>query len=623
MCGIVGIAGADRPDESVLKRMCDVIVHRGPDDYGVHIDSNVGIAMRRLSIIDPATGHQPIMNEDGSVAVVCNGEIYNFTELREDLEKKGHIFKTNSDVEVLVHLYEEHGEGCLDRLNGMFAFIIWDSRERTLFVARDRMGVKPLYYTFQKGRLVLASELKSILEVKDLNFSTSYRAVDMYLQYQFIPGPLTIFKEVKKLLPGHFIKYRGGSMSISRYWDISYDEKSELTDDEAASELYELLNDSVGKRLVSDVPFGAFLSGGIDSSAVVCSMSKILSQPVKTFSIGFEGSNNDELQYARKVARLYNTDHHEYIVKPPDVEEIIPKLVDSFDEPFADSSAIPTYVVSEMASRHVKMVLSGDGGDESFAGYRNYQYYSMVERAQAKPEWLKQLAHLFSNSLPDMTTDGSYIRKFKRFVSQMKLTVPEQWMASRSQFSPWEKNDIYSQEFRDCVDGEEPFDQLGEYFNRSIGWDVVDRFLFYDLKTYMVDDILVKVDRMSMANSIEVRSPFLDYRVAEFASRLRPGLKLKNLLSKYVLKMAFREELPKEILFRKKQGFSMPLDSWLKTDLVDYASGLLFNSDSRVRWYFSDKFVDSLIRDHVSGVKNNSGKIWMLVILELWHKRHP
>ena len=623
MCGIVGIA-TDRNkniDEALLKRMCDVIVHRGPDDYGVFVDSMAGIAMRRLSIIDLSTGHQPLFNEDRSIAVVCNGEIYNYLELRETLVKMGHKFRTNSDVEVIVHLYEEFKENCVDKLNGMFAFVIWDMKRKKLLAARDRLGVKPLYYTLQNKRLVVASELKSIVEDKELVLSLNSHAVDLYLQFQYIPGPHTIYKEVKKLLPGHYITYCNGTVEIQKYWDIDFTGRKITDPEEAVYSLKELLEDAVKKRLVSDVPFGAFLSGGIDSSAVVAYMSIMLDHPVKTFSIGFKGDHNDELVHAKKIAKIFGTEHYEYVVSPPDVQNLLPRLVESFDEPFADSSAIPTFLVSEIARKHVKMVLSGDGGDENFAGYDNYKYYSLVHRINALPNWVKELALSVSGRFPDHINEDSLTRKAKRFLAQTALDTPEQWAASRSQYSPLEKENIYSPEFKARLDSEKTDSFMNDYITRSENWNALEKFLYFDLKTYMADGILVKVDRMSMANSLEVRGPLLDYRISEFAASLHPSLKLKGLTTKYVLKKALKDVLPKDILYRKKQGFSVPLDKWFKGELAGYASSLLLDNNSTVQRYFKKGYLENLINEHQAG-RDNRHKIWALLNLELWHKQH-
>ncbi len=622
MCGIVGIHQKHRVTNETLQKMCDAIIHRGPDDWGYDTDSSTGIAMRRLSIIDLSTGHQPIFNEDKTISIVCNGEIYNFLELRKALTQQGHSFSTQSDIEVIMHLYEEYGVQCVEKLNGMFAFIIWDKRKNKIFAGRDRLGVKPLYYHCNNDTLILASELKSITALNNINLTINPKSVDLYLQYQFIPAPYTIYNEVKKLLPGHYLDFHQDRLEIKNYWKLSYNVRRVEPTNVYIEQLTSLMKDSVNRRLISDVPFGAFLSGGIDSSAVVGLMAQMMTTPVKTFSIGFDGDDNNELEYARKIAKLFKTEHHEYVVKPPAVTDLLPKLIDAFDEPFADSSAIPTFIVSQMAGEHVKMVLSGDGADESFAGYHNYQYYSMVHRVQAIPKLFRQLSIVLLKTIPNHNQESSKIRKAIRFLEHSFFSSFQQWQGSRSQYLASEKTNIYSHDFTTELAQSTDGDFAQGYEELSHHWHNLNRMLFLDLKIYLADGVLVKVDRMSMANSIEVRSPFLDYRIAEFAAQLPPQLKLNGLTTKFILKKALENLLPKDILHRKKQGFSVPLDRWFRVDLANYAHDILLSNNCHIEKYFHANFLANIIGQHQSGQQDHRHKIWALLNLELWHQKH-
>jgi len=627
MCGIYAIAGDPAVDEAMLERGCDVIRHRGPDDWGFHVDAkhSVGLSMRRLSIIDLAGGHQPIFNEDGSVAIVFNGEIYNFQELRRELEALGHVFKTRSDTEAIVHAYEEWGEGCPSRLNGMFAFAIWDRRNRRLFAARDRLGVKPLYLSHKGDRLLLASELKSMLTHPGFSREIDPKALDLFLELRCVPSPFTIYRDAAKLPPAHYLVFEGGGLRterlrIERYWEPDYTPDRKMPLEERVRSLLDLLRDSTEKRLICDVPFGAFLSGGIDSSAVVALMSRVLSKPVRTFSIGFKGDPGSELPQARQVARLFNTEHHEHVIEPLDLEELLEGITGYLDEPFADSSAIPTWVVSKLARQHVTMVLSGDGGDESFGGYDNYRYHKLVGLVSKLPGSLRQAGRIAAEGVPQGIPAARNFKRLGRFVGQTFLDPADQWWASRGQFLPDDRRKVYTPWFRETLDGDDKtwFEGLREGAGR---WTPLTRFFYLDLKLYLADDILVKVDRMSMANSLEVRSPLLDYRVAEFAARLPEGLKLKGLTSKYLLKHALKEVLPKEVLHRKKRGFHIPLKGWLKEDLAGYARGVLLKRDAAVGRYIRPEFTRQLLDEHSSG-RDQSMKLWSLLVLESWHGRY-
>ena len=624
MCGICGIINFDKSrsvDGSVLKRMCDVIVHRGPDEEGYYCKANVGLGMRRLSIIDLDTGHQPISNEDGTKWIVFNGEIYNFRELRSELEKKGHKFATKSDTEVIIHAYEEYGPNCPTKLNGMFAFAIWDEVQNTLFLARDRIGIKPLYYMLQGDRLVFGSEIKSILQAKGVPREVDLKALSTYLTFEYIPAPLTIFRGMKKLPPAHTLILKDGKVSLHKYWDLSF--RLDGEDEKYLCEkLRETLTDSVRLRLVSDVPLGAFLSGGIDSSTVVALMSQLMDQPVKTFSIGFEDATYNELDYARIVAKRFNTDHHEFIIKPNAIE-LVEKLIKHLDEPFGDFSIFPTYLVSRMARDYVTVALSGDGGDELFGGYETYVadkvdrfYYSRIPRALRRG-----IISPLLRAIPPTAKKKGVINMTKRFVQGTQLEDRlhhARWMVF---FTPEERSSVFSDDVREELKNDNIYDFIFHYFDEAQTDDRLNQQIYVDVKTYLVDDILVKVDRMSMATSLEARVPFLDHRVAELSFSIPGKLKLKGLQkSKYILKKAMEDLLPPEILKRGKQGFSIPIKNWLKKELKPLMLDTLNPQTISSQGFFNSKFINKLVDEHLKGVENHSHQLWALIVFQLWYK---
>lgn len=624
MCGIAGVVYRD-PQRSVcmddLKRMCTVMTHRGPDDEGFFVDQNVGLGMRRLSVIDLETGHQPICNEDGRVWIVFNGEIYNFPELRRELQERGHEFSTDSDTETIVHAYEEYGEDCVNRLNGMFAFAIWDGRARKLLLARDRLGIKPLYYFAGDDGLVFGSELKAILESPGVPREIDHQALDIFMTFEYVPSPLSMFKGIRKLPPGHILVLQEGRADVKQYWEIDRG-RAEGDEDQLAESLYELLKDAVRLRLVSDVPLGAFLSGGVDSSTIVCMMSELMDRPVQTFSIGFDDPSYNELGHARVVAKAFGTDHHEEVIKP-NVVDLVERLIGHLDEPLADVSIFPTYLVSKLARRDVTVVLSGDGGDELFAGYDWY----VADRIERYYRWLPSALRLrliprLVDLVPPSTTKKGGVNKVKRFVQGS--TLPD-----RLQHYRWctfmdgaGKAQLYSQEFQACLGRQDTYATFAGHLGAFEDDDRLWQQQFADVKTYLPDDILAKVDRMSMANSLEVRTPFLDHRVVEFAAALPSNLKLRGLRTKYLLKRSMAKRLPRQILKRGKQGFSIPMKNWLTQDLRPMMEDVLAPQRIKEGGFFDADSVERMKTQHVKGIANHSHQLWSLMMFEIWRERY-
>ncbi len=642
MCGITGFidlwnTGGARDHEvraRTLEDMCQVITHRGPDDQGVLLQPGVALGMRRLSIIDLAGGHQPISNEDNAVTIVFNGEIYNYRELQSLLQSRGHRFRTNSDTEAIVHAYEEFGSACVDYLRGMFAFAIWDDREKKLFIARDRVGKKPLYYSVTRGgTLVFGSELKSLLQHPDVERNINTQSLDAYFSLGYVPDPISIFEDVEKLAPGHHLTFTKGRLSVERYWDFSYELKTNGGNGHSAKdyldELRSLLDEAVRLRLVSDVPLGAFLSGGIDSSTVVGLMARHMDQPVKTFSIGFNEDSYDELKYARVTAKKFGTDHHEFIVTP-DICDVVDDLAWHFDEPFADSSAIPTYVVSKLAREHVKVVLTGDGGDELFAGYSRYVTERRRSRFDLVPRVVKEgLMDPLSRRLPQ----GAWGRNYLHNVS---LDPIGRYLDNVSIFTGLNKVSLYTSDFSDQLQGQGPRrggpagvqdrDQLDSYF-RELSGNVqtgaeLDSLLYIDSKTYLPGDILTKVDRMSMAVSLEARVPLLDHKLIEFVTRIPASMKMAGLETKHLFKRAIADLVPPEVLHRRKQGFGVPIQHWINQQLRERIRDTLNDPRTIQRGYVSRSHVELLLDEHERGRRDHSMALWSLLMLELWHRRY-
>lgn len=629
MCGICGIFNYrnDVPiDEAVLKKMADTLLHRGPDDEGMYLGyrNKIGLAHRRLSIIDLETGHQPIHNEDKSIWIVFNGEIYNFPELKLELEKKGHKFYTKTDTEVIVHLYEESGINCLDKLRGMFAFGLWDEHNRQLILARDHVGRKPLSYMMLDGKLIFGSEIKAMLTYPQVKREVNFEAIHYYLTYQYIPSPLTAFKDIYKLPPASYlICDEKGNVKIERYWHLSYNKKSNWKEDEYCLRIKEMLRESTKIRLISDVPLGAFLSGGIDSSAVVGMMAKCSSTPVKTFAIGFEEKDFSELNYSRIVSKHFSTEHHEFIVKPKAME-ILPKLIWHYNEPYADVSAIPSYYVASQTRKYVTVALNGDGGDENFAGYDRYKAHMLVHYYHYKklPDFLrKKLFPKIVNLLPESTKRNDFFRRLKRFVNASSVSDYQRNYSLLTIFDEKQLEDIYTLEFFNKIKIINLYNYLEVRYLESGSKDLLDQLQYTDFMTYLPEDLLVKMDIATMANSLEARSPFLDHKLIEFVAQIPSHLKLgKRLTSKYILKRALKDFLPAEILNRPKMGFGVPIGKWFREELKDYMKEILLSSKTLSRNYFKEPKVTQLINDHISGKKDNGYRLWTLLNLELWHR---
>jgi len=622
MCGICGILYKDaerRVDASTLGRMCETMVHRGPDDEGHIVLNHVGLGMRRLAIIDLSTGHQPLTNEEKTIWIVFNGEIYNYRELRTPLEKAGHRFKTSSDTESIVHGYESWGKAVCERLNGMFGFAIWDENERMLMLARDRLGIKPLYYYEDDEKLVFGSEIKAILQCPGIRRRVDLSALDNYLTFEYIPSPRSIFQDVRKLEPGHILVWKDNELTIRPYWNLIPQEKP-YTKDEAGERLAGLMEDSVRLRLVSDVPLGAFLSGGIDSSIVVAQMARLMNQPVKTFSIGFKESSYNELPYARAVAKRYGTEHHEFTVEAKALE-LTEKLVGQLDEPFGDFSIFPTYLVSKIARDFVTVTLSGDGGDELFAGYDTYRAHRFERRYYRHlPACIRNgIVARIARALPPTEKKKGIVNSVKRFVQGTQLPQSlyhARWMVFLQE---WEREKLFTREVVGVIEEGDPYDFIHRHSRIADGCDDVTRTGFIDAKTYLVDDILVKVDRMSMATSLETRVPYLDHRVVEFAFTLPPRLKMRGLDTKYLLKRVFWQDLPEEVQNRDKQGFSIPIKNWIRNDLKPMMLDLLDGSRIRQQGFFDETYVSRLMDEHLKGVENHSHKLWALMVFQQWY----
>jgi asparagine synthase (glutamine-hydrolysing) len=617
MCGICGVASFDcPPDREVVARMSGRLTHRGPDDDGLFCEGPVALAARRLSIIDLAHGHQPISNEDGSAVVVQNGEIYNYRELKRELEGRGHRFATDCDTEVLVHLYEEEGERFVERLRGMFAIAIWDKRAERLLLARDRFGIKPLYYRHVGGGLSFASELKAMLEQPGFSRQIDPRAVAAYLALNSIPAPLTIFTEARKLPPGHLLSWQSGEISIRRYarpGPVPGEGLRRGSTEELAAELREVLDDSVRAHLVADVPVGVLLSGGVDSGGIAALASAHAGEPVRTFSIGFEESGFDELDRARLVAERYGTDHHELVLRP-DAVDLLPKLVESFDEPFGDSSALPTYLVSELAAGEVKVALSGEGGDELFGGYYTYVADLLARRVGR----LAVLARPLAEALPSRHDRVGFDYKAKRFARAAALPPLERHHA-------WKE--IFSAQTRAALVGEgasawDPVDLYRERYAETAGAEPLARMQDVDLGIYLADDLLVKTDRLSMAHSLELRVPFLDPKVAEFAFSLPTRMKVRGFAKKRLLRQALAPLLPKQIVHGRKQGFSIPLAAWLRGPLEPWAREVLAPATLERQGLLAPAAVTPLLDRHCSGREDLSRQIWGLMALTLWFDRY-
>jgi asparagine synthase (glutamine-hydrolysing) len=621
MCGIAGFAditprhGTAVADRSRLRAMCDVMRHRGPDDDGFYLEPGLAIGMRRLSIIDLSTGHQPIHNEERSVWVVFNGEIYNYRELRDALEAAGHTFYTSSDTETIVHGYEEWGEHVFSKLRGMFAIAIWDCRERTLLIARDRAGIKPLYYGEGAGRLYFGSEAKCLLVNPEVDREIDLPALDHYLAYLYTPRDRAIFCGIRKLPPGQYLKLRDGRVSVERYWQLPIVETFRGSEAEALDQLEQTLSAAVESHMLSDVPLGAFLSGGIDSSVIVALMARASGRPVKTFAIGFDESGFNELPHARRVAEHLRTDHHEFVVRP-DATNILDRLIWHFDEPFADSSAIPTWYVSELARRHVTVVLSGDGGDELFGGYDRYLPHPRVESFdRLAPGVGRAVAAAAWRALP-------HGMKGKNFLRHVARDAQGRYLDSVSFFHADERGELLAPEIRLALEAWDAETFFRGPFDRLSGLPFAAQMMAFDFETYLPEDCLTKVDRMSMAHSIESRVPLLDHLVIEFAASLPIAMKINGDRRKHLLKQLAFRLVPPQLLDRPKQGFGVPIGHWFRGSMRDVFGDVLRSAESRQRGYFNPLFVDRILDEHLAGKRDHSLRLWQLVVFELWHKQY-
>jgi asparagine synthase (glutamine-hydrolysing) len=623
MCGICGKVYFDH--EHVVTRqeifeMSHTLVHRGPDGEGVWMAGNVGLAHRRLAIIDLRTvASQPMSNEDGSVWITFNGEIYNFQELRTDLEARGHVFRTASDTEVIVHAYEEYGRQCLDRLRGMFAFAIWDARKRLLFLARDRVGKKPLFYYFGRDRFLFASEIKSLLTDHAVLAEPDPVALDHFLALQYIPAPLTAFRGVQKLPPAHWLEVRDGHIEIGRYWKLKFTPKRQVTLSEAVAELRWRFAEAVRLRLVSDVPLGAFLSGGIDSSAVVATMAQEMGRSVQTFAVGFEDAAFDERPFARQVAERYGTTHTELMVKAP-VTDILPRLVWHYDEPFGDASAVPNYAIAALTSQHVTVVLNGDGGDENFAGYEWYLKDQVVQRGALLPLCLRQWIASLGQGISPASRRFQLFHKMTHLAQLLTLPPAQRYAYWLGHFPPEARQQLYTPAFNAAVLESNPEGLFSEVFGQSETEEWVDTMLDADVNLYLPEDLLVKVDRATMAHSLEARSPFLDHVFMEFVASLPSRLKLAGGQQKRVLKAALQDVLPKSVLERPKMGFCVPLARWFREELREMAHDILLAPRAMQRGYFRPQTVAKLLDTHCRGEANHAEYLWDLLMLELWHQ---
>ncbi len=623
MCGIAGTVRDDgrEADPALIERMCAALEHRGPDARGIHACGPVGLGIQRLRVVDLEGGDQPVYNEDRSVAVVLNGEIYNFRELRRRLEAAGHRFRSDGDTEVIVHLYEEEGVDCVRSLDGMFAFALWDESRRRLLVARDRVGKKPLFYALREGALTFASELRSLLQDEEIPRDVDEQALDCYLAYGYVPAPLSAFRAVRKLPPATSMVYEGGRVALQPYWRLDYSRKHAVEDSrELHAPLLETLRRAVRRRLVADVPLGAFLSGGIDSSAVVAAMAQEMGEPVRTFSIGFDSERFDELEHAREVSRLFGTQHEELHVTP-DAISIAPQIARHYGEPFADSSAIPSFYLAEMTRRHVTVALNGDGGDESFAGYTRYAANTLAARLERVPAPLRRLAGGLAARLPESAEEQSARNRVRRLGGSLGLDGPSRYERYVSLFDGDRRAQLYSDEYRAAL-GDSPVaaEAIAGPWREASGPSRLDVLLEVDTRTYLPGDLLTKIDIATMAHSLEARSPFLDPEMMQFAAAIPAAMKLRGMEKKVILRDALRAWLPETILDRPKQGFSVPLAEWLRGDLREYSREVLLDPSSLSAGRFRPAAVQGLLDGHLAG-EDHSQRIWALMMLELLEGR--
>lgn len=623
MCGICGMAHPDQRagDRQVLREMNAAMRHRGPDSEGMYSAAGVGLGIRRLAIIDVAGGDQPISNEDGSIWIVLNGEIYNYPQMRAELERRGHIFKTKTDTECILHYYEDEGDACVQRLRGMFAFALWDTKKNRMLIARDRMGQKPVFYTVQGGTLYFCSELDGLLRALPTRPSIQLEAIDLYLSLQYIPEPLTAYTGVNKLGAASTLVWQDGKATTERYWDYDYLPKWDRRENDLADELRERLREVVKMRLMSEVPLGAHLSGGLDSSIIVALMAELSAQPVKTFSVGFEEEEFSELLYARTIADQYATDHHEYVLKYDSLPETLQTIARHFGEPFADASAIPLYHLSRITRRTVTVALNGDGGDENFAGYQRYGLDPLADVYLRAPEWVtKRLIPAATRPLRDNSdrpTGTSLVNGLRRLEQVSQVDRRASILRWGSYFSEERKRGLWRE---DCLEALTPGKAEGllvEAYERGSG-SKLDRTLYADLHTYLPGDLLVKADRMTMAASLEGRSPFLDHELVAWTARLPDSLKVRRGTGKYLLKKAFAKQLPKNVREHRKQGFGIPLASWFRGPLASWSREQLLGSGSPLKQWFDGQALERLLTEHEQGLTDHGKRLYALSMLGVW-----
>lgn len=626
MCGINGIAFSNRSgrhvDESLLIRMRDVLHHRGPDDGGLFIDGNVGLGHRRLSIVDVAAGHQPMPNEDNTIHIIYNGEIYNHADYREELESKGHRYRTHCDTETIIHLYEEHGAGCVEYLRGMFAFAIWNQNRKELFIARDRLGVKPLYYVHDsEGSLFFASEIKALLEAKAIVPEINFAALPDQLANHATSGEDTLFHGVKRLLPGHTLMWREGEVKIEKFWEVGYEPKHEASEKDLIEEWREIFKTSVRLRLMADVPLGMFLSGGIDSSAIAAMMSEMVSEPIKTFSVAFKEREANELEYARLVSNKFKTDHHEIILTPEEFFETLPKLVWHEDEPIAHLASVPLYFVSKLAQQHVKVVLTGEGSDEMLAGYERYRktVYNLAfgqKYESLTPKALRGFVKGRVESLPV----GSKARKLTRTFLCLPSDIEHIYFDNFAVFPQAMQQKLFTEKTNEKIGELNPYNGLNKLLADTDAKEILDQLLYADTKTYL-HELLMKQDQMSMAASIESRVPFLDHKLVEFTAKLPTRLKLKGWTTKHILRESMKGILPEAILTRKKMGFPVPVGSWFRNEFRHIIDEYVLSERTQSRGLFNADFIREIVARHNSGAENHDERLWALVNFEIWQRQ--
>ncbi len=625
MCGICGVYNYSDSvgpvQEDLVWRMCNKIAHRGPDDAGVYAKGAVGIGNRRLSIIDLSRGHQPIFNEDATVVIVYNGEVYNYKEIQKDLIKRGHIFTTDCDTEMILHAYEEWGPACLDKFNGMFAFAIWDEGKKQLFLARDRLGIKPLFYSLEGGSFSFGSEIKCILESDKIDKKIDFVAMSHYFSLGYVPTPHTIFKGISKLPPGHYILCNSNGVSIQKYWDVSFQKKRKGQLEDLCEEFIDLLKKSVRLRLISDVPIGAFLSGGIDSSLIVAMMSATSDMAPRTFSIGFDDAVYDESPYSFHVAKQYNTIHQNTVVKA-DIGEVLGQIVEAFDEPFADDGAIPCFHVCRETRRQVKVALSGLGGDELFGGYHRYLGFQVSQFVSKLPLAQLGIWPKLVSKLPESREGGYFVDRLKRFTDAMAFPPDERYINYLFMMDDARRKNFFSKQYLEEIGQGSVFDEYAPIYNSEKSDFEIDKAYYLDLKTYLSEDVLALTDRMSMWHALEVRVPFLDHNLVEFSASLDPRLKINKLAMKDFLKKSAKPYLDPVILDKRKQGFVGPLPLWLMRDLKDYTLEVLSESNLKRHGFFNYNTVKQILSEHMERKRKHETLIWALLVFEQWHRTY-